>query len=45
LKEIVNIEKVKHVDEMSKLTGKVEPVYLSSHFCSRGIVEGQNEEE
>jgi len=35
---------VKYVDEMSKLTGKVEPVHLSSHFCSRGNVDGMTEE-
>ena len=44
-KEIENINKVKHIDEMSKLTNKVEPVYLTSHFCSRGKIEGKTEEQ
>jgi hypothetical protein len=39
------VDKVKHIDEISKLTNKVEPVYLTSHFCSRGTVEGLSADE
>ena len=39
------LDKVKHITDISELTGKVEPLNISSHFCSRGQVGDMDEEK